>query len=278
MKLESFINQQLERAFGTDKNGERIVWFHWQNLNEKIIAGEEILGPGWKHGRAWLHTRGAYGQCLHTEWHFGDIRFSVGVDFKGSDKEVLTYLCVPGASIYLGLEGILSQAFWQKAYNREISLRIHDWKIWLECWADSMGWDSKDPWWQRQTFDVKRFLLGKQKYKNEELAKHDIKIPMPEGLYSATATFERSTWKRPRWPKTVQLSTKVDIPKGIPFQGKGENSWDCGTDGLYGYSVEGHDLDKAIAHGVESVLKYRQRYDGSRMATYPAPSEEVTHG
>jgi hypothetical protein len=56
----------------------------------------------------------------------------------------------------------------------------------------------------------------------------------------------------------------VEIPGGIPFNGKGENSWDCGTDGLFGSSfpidvLEGS-VSKCIGKVVENVMDSRFKY------------------
>ena len=95
-----------------------------------------------------------------------------------------------------------------------------------------------------------------------ETIKHGIPvvIPMPEGVYHGTAKIERRTWKRPLWFAFSRVSTTIDCPRGIPFAGKGENSWDCGDDGLFGWGAEGPSIEKAIARGVESVLESRRRY------------------
>ena len=87
-----------------------------------------------------------------------------------------------------------------------------------------------------------------------------VVIPMPEGIYHGTAKIELATWKRPLWFAKTQISTSIDCPKGIPFAGKGENSWDCGDDGLFGWGAEGDVVEHAIAHGVEIVLTNRRRY------------------
>lgn len=44
------------------------------------------------------------------------------------------------------------------------------------------------------------------------------------------------------------------------FMGKGENSWDCGEDGLYGCGSEGSSLEDAITKTVSIVLRNRRKY------------------
>lgn len=128
--------------------------------------------------------------------------------------------------------------------------------------------------WRDRLLDL---LFGKTVFLNDrghEWASKKIEIQMPEGLYIGRARFEKAVWFRPRWPfRKLRLTTDVDMPKGIPFMGKGENSWDCGDDGLFGFSVEGHDLAKAAAHGRDSVLKSRLKYGEPSKYHPDIPSE-----
>jgi hypothetical protein len=84
-----------------------------------------------------------------------------------------------------------------------------------------------------------------------------IQIHLPEGVYDATATFERFVWSRPlRISTRTKLYTKVDLPDGIPYIRNGEQY------SFYEYSVEGHDLNRAIARGEEIALKGRRQNHG----------------
>jgi hypothetical protein len=58
------------------------------------------------------------------------------------------------------------------------------------------------------------------------------------------------------------LAASVDIPGGIPHPGKGENSWDCGMDGVYGLSCEATTVDEAVAAVHACATKNRERYGG----------------
>jgi hypothetical protein len=152
-----------------------------------------------------------------------------------------------------------------RGHDRRIEVYFFQWAIWYSVWVGSFAsWSRSYPWcrwWRQGNINILDLLGGKWTHTHEVLQSDiPIIIPMPEGSYKAVASFERRTWKRPRWFATTRLYTDVKVPKGIPFAGKGENSWDCGDDGLFGYGVEGHDIPKAIAHGVESVLKSRKRY------------------
>ena len=220
--------------------------------------------------RSWWH----FGQrsCFHIEanWWTHFCHLSV----RATDEGWTFAVGVPPLAIWLCFDGF---GLWRPQRKhiftwdnnrevwltdqREFTLSMSDWTIRFVPWGKSMEWVAADPWWVRGvSFDFKG-LLGRQTYVSETVRDGiPIQIPMVEGAYTAVAKFERATWKRPLWFGHSRLYTSVDVPKGIPFQGKSENSWDCGDDGLYGYSVQGHDIEKAIAHGVESVLKSRRKY------------------
>lgn len=229
-----------------------------------------------KHGlRAWWHfdsrsKRPSSVFHIEANWWATFCMFSIRATGNGWTLA----LAFPPVAIWLCFDGF---GLWRPQYKatmgwdnnreawlpdqREFSVSMSDWTFRLTPWGRSMEWRSADPWWVRGVSVDFRRLLGRQQYTNEVIkADMPIQIPMPEGIYQAVAKYERSSWKRPLWFHLTRLYTTVDVPKGIPFAGKGENSWDCGDDGLYGYSVEGHDLEKAIGHGVESVLKSRRKY------------------
>lgn len=147
------------------------------------------------------------------------------------------------------------------------------------CWSYWQRWRNADPdgdrknrvfySWREKLLD---FLFGKTVCIHDRGGDWNVKriaVEMPEGTYYGTARFEKWVWFRPRWPfRKLRFSTDVDIPKGIPFLGKGENSWDCGDDSLHGYGVDGHDYTKAAEHGAKIVMDRRRKY-GEPSTYYP---------
>jgi hypothetical protein len=208
-------------------------------------------------------------RSVRAEWNLWTRFCGIEVERTYEGAWVIT-LALPPVALWLTFSGPF------RAYEeREVSLRVFDRALWWNLWCETNCWPPRGvPRWRAGSWHPLDTLLGRAAYSNAEIATHDILLPMPEGCYAAKATFERSTWKRPRWFARVRDFTKVDIGArvGIPHGGKGENSWDCGIDGLCAYSTEGHDLDAAIGDGVARSLRYRQRRDGSRWAKYPAPS------
>jgi hypothetical protein len=71
----------------------------------------------------------------------------------------------------------------------------------------------------------------------------------------------RLGWVRDKiFKPTVHRSFSLDIVGGIPVEGKGENSWDCGMDGVFGTS--GKTVEDAVANCVRSVTRMRNQYGG----------------
>lgn len=228
----------------------------------------------WFAGRFWLHRRTEAKRarltcfsaeltvpCSHCGW-------SIGFGGGDSGRNVGFTFAVPLLfTLYLTIENAFkSEPFdmydFDRGHDRNIGCCFHSGGFWWQVWRGNFAsWSRAVPRWRQGHIDFADVLLGKWKHTHEVLkADIPVVVPMLEGPHYAVASFERRTWKRPRWFTKVRLYTEVKVPKGIPFAGKGENSWDCGDDGLFGYAIEGHDIPKAIALGVESVLRSRERY------------------
>lgn len=229
-----------------------------------------------KYGRRfWFHLGGdAHRKCIGIElgWWHSFCHVGVEVDDEGWNLS----LAFPPLAVWVSLEGF---PIWQPKVKhmlgharneirevwlpdrRECRIAVHDWAVWINPWSKLMEWTKSDPWWVRGlTFHVDDFVLGKTRYTHENTGPvFIVGIPMPEGNYAAEFTPQRQTWKRPRWFSQVRESFDVNIPKGIPFAGKGENSWDCGDDGLFGMGAEGT-VEQAIAKVRDTVMERRRRY------------------
>lgn len=152
-----------------------------------------------------------------------------------------------------------------------VSLRLHDRAIWWEVWHDKWGWKSGTPKWRYGNFQWWDWITGKPVYRSE-LTEGPVRvdIPMPEGTYPATVTLSRDTWTRARWPwpqvrngyNIEMLSREDGKPGYVPVPGKGENSWDCGPDGIFGQSGSARTIEEAIGQLVAGALRDRKRYDG----------------
>jgi hypothetical protein len=252
---------------------------HWQNLNEKRDGLPN--GSGLWHGRCWWHLNhegGFKSRTIALEWSLGIRQKSCHAGFGCDDEGWDVSFAIPFiAALYwkfsLGIptpqrkcvatwDG--GREFWLTD-EREFRFAIHDWTIRLGVWERSGEWRSSDPWWIRGvSFNLPDFFLGRTKHTNETVGEFVVSIPMPEGSYPAKVRIEHCTWKRPRWFGGInRRDAWVDIPGGIPFPGKGENSWDCGMDGLFGYGCSSTKPEDVIAKGVQSVMESRRKYAGS---------------
>jgi hypothetical protein len=242
--------------------------FHAQNLNEKPHGR-----MGWMlwRGRAWWHLSDR--TMLHAEWSARpSLQLGAQIQSGGmGDDHVLANVSLFGLTLYFGVSCPLTRRLSSWASKREgfetgVEFqwgRYHSTPtLRIDIASRIMSWRSSDPRWVRGwNIDIADLLLGSRVYSREVLKSVETVIPMPEGCYAASIELDICRWKRPRWPFALtQYGSKVDIPGGIPFAGKGENSWDCGDDGLWGSNPAAETVEDAIAAIVASVLKSRRRY------------------
>lgn len=107
------------------------------------------------------------------------------------------------------------------------------------------------------------WVLGKPQHTLEVL-EENIPVVVNVGqwdgdVYGGTAKHTRRTWKR-RFSTKVSDGFEIEMQEGVPFPGKGENSWDCGDDAYFGFG--GETIEAAIEDIVNKVKQ--RRYDGWR--------------
>lgn len=216
------------------------------------------------HKRGWIHFgRNVFGWCIYV----GRIACGISLDVGCNDETFGLDIAIPGISLWFHLE--LPILYNKIPEDRTISLRFHDRSVWWKLWANPMEWSSKTPRWRDGCFHFDDFLFGRMNHTEKVLVGPiNIEIPMPEGVYQATYTLSEATWTRSRrwfgfFPKPIQrLCGEIEIKEGIPFSGKGENSYDCGDDGLYGstFSPDSYAISEAVEHVQKTVFDYRKRY------------------
>ena len=102
------------------------------------------------------------------------------------------------------------------------------------------------------------WILGHPRHSMEVL-EENIPVTVEVGQwagdsYAGTAKHTRRKWKR-RFTMKVSDGYEIEMHQGIPFPGKGENSWDCGDDAYYGFGVE--TIEQAVATIVAETIKRR---------------------
>lgn len=156
---------------------------------------------------------------------------------------------------------------WYEARHYGFRIRPYDgcwWRIELGETEFTTSSEHKRSWSFRP-----ESLLGKTNTETIILSTGMTEIPMKEGAYPAAWTQEVTIWTYTRLlgkirdrllkPRT-NTSVTLDIPGGIPVEGKGENSWDCGMNGLFG--ITGKTVEEAVGNCVVAVTRDRNRYGG----------------
>jgi hypothetical protein len=225
-----------------------------------------------KHGiRWWAHFRTETSpRCIGVEfyWWSRHCGLTVSTDDEGWNMSFR----LPPFALYVSLEGFplwrpMAKHIFTWDNNREVwlpdrrefSIAIHNWTIWFSPWGRWGEWRTRDQWWIRGvSLNLQRLALGEHVYEAEELALVPCVVTMPEGNYQAVAKVQRVTRGFQRWFKRTGQEVQLNIAKGIPFAGKGENSYDCDDDGLFG--IGGDSIDGAIANAQRAVNERRQRY------------------
>ena len=256
------------------------------------ITREKQL-PFWRHG-AWFATWRNAGKAtrhgsrydveLHAEWrllrrrtHGLGVNLTIGSPGAGEDVKLSLYASVLG-SAWLHVSGVLPERFQPGGHkSRELYLTLRNDSmrrphLRYALWAKEHEWSKADPWWVRGvTIDFERVLFGRPAHEATVVDSGVCVVPMPERNYEATyeVTEHVNHWSerlgRFRDPQ-VWYSTSIDPGAAIPVPGKGENSWDCGDDAIYGMSAGGRNVSDAIGKLVASALNTRQRHGGQHMS------------
>lgn len=262
MTIDRFVNILLA-VFGR-VGQERRAHFHSQNLNEDRDGRPK--GLPWE-GRMWLHWTGRRHREFRFEWNLWSRFCSVSVARDGDSGGLQLHVAFPPVSLWFTLPVWLDFSSGRVVFD----LSVHNGALWWQFGGDKFNWSSKTPKWKHGNFNFIDFIFGRTKHSEQTLSVHDVVIPMPEGPYPAKVRLSVGTWSRPRGRTRVVPYANVDIPLGIPHQGKGENSWDCGEDRLFGCSIVGSNVEAAIGNVVARVLEARRKYDGNALALYPSP-------
>lgn len=235
------------------------MFFHWQNL-KKEDRTKHLL-----YGRAWVGE-------FNIEWSVPTRFWHIHLNLNYYDEAAVGFSVALGLFsfhietrnrwLYNKLERITKRKDQTYTNGRIIGLSYHDKALWVSLWDDPMESRGVDPWWWDFVIHFDDLLLGKAKHNLEVLQEGETKIDMPEGVYDAKYKVEKRTWKRSRWPfATTRTGIYFDIPVGIPHEGKGENSWDCGMDATFGTGTHWdgrlHEATKRVAM---QCLQTRQRY------------------
>lgn len=149
-------------------------------------------------------------------------------------------------------------------HSRTLGFSFHSGAIWWDLWVDPMG-DYPCPYgkWRDSNFNFSDFLFGRNECSKEVLEEREVLVPMPEKSYEATAKLMKYTWRRPRWFAKTMKRVEIDVPEGIPHEGKGTCAHNCGRDATFGMTTgECRSIPEGVGKLVGSVLRDRVRYGG----------------
>lgn len=217
-------------------------------VHGKLYALGELPG----HGRIDAHVSWRFG----TNHGFGLV-LSTGTG--DGDDGIGLLVCCPGVFLFFDLEGVLRN----QERGAEYGVRVDTEHGVVRVFAgqDPNSWSEERDRWRSFSFRFVDALLGTARTTREVLDDRQVVIPMPEGAYPARAKLERVELRRPRWPG-VERFTRVEIDLGgigIPFPGKGENSYDCDDDATYARTAPAESIEQAIGELVADVLGLRRR-------------------
>lgn len=154
----------------------------------------------------------------------------------------------------------------------DIQIAFHDASVWWNLWHPTHSWSAGTPRWKSGAWHPLDTFLGKAVYKSEIIETANVVVPMPEKGYAATIELRRDTWTRPRWPfHKVVTRAHSSLKEGIPVPGKGENSYDCGDDALFGQTAPAESVVDGIVSLTKSALETRRKRGGK--SWMPPPSK-----
>jgi hypothetical protein len=250
----------------------RLHW-HWQNLDDDLrtLDHSPSIGmlalPDLRHqGRAWFdwYVRATDRKPLKIEvdWATGKAVWSSGASVGRSARGTLTLHVSlrPLASLYLIFKHVLPETDASRTYSLSVVDGTLHWDFGKPGSGDE--WHRNDPLnWMRGCRFILDDIFGRAEHSLEKVGPSVRAVAcFPEGQYTLTLQRETRTWKRPRWPfPYVRKAVDITLEKPPGFQGKGENSYDCGPDAIYGMSSPGHSYEDAVAAYVKAVLQERAK-------------------
>lgn len=249
----------ISRTLFRDNDGERRIFYHHDGLKRHWLHfGSSGFVLSFEVGRV---PGMAFMDFAYGEMYCEGIKLGIGAHFGAWLRLTLPFRWRRNLFFWPKDEG---EREWGLHYfSGELEARYG-----FNTWASS-----SDPTWRRRLklFDW-RWIVGKDRHAYRVLMpaqRHTIAIDWWDGdRYEVDITLEERTWKN-RVRTLRQTTWNMSVPQGMPappFPGKGENSWDCGDDGLHGAGVNIDTvpcLEAALAHFGGIVEKSRLRY-GSR--------------
>lgn len=262
---------------------------HWFTCNDNergVGRRSSVKGSIWRAGRFFLY--GERQPRLKAWWHFFVPSFNyleLSLKFGGESSMVSAQLVLPWLA-FLGV-GIGVPRRWLSGWMYEdrvfalklgyigdiawIQIAHNEHAIYcgmLDYYSrmNNPGYTKAQLWpgyqiklrWPR----VLDWTLGREQRHEEVLETHEVKVPMDGREYPATVKVSRHYSTRARWPWRFRESygSWIDVPNPPRFAGKGENSYDCGDDGIWGKGSRETQPAAVVGDYIKAVLTSRERY------------------
>lgn len=261
-----------------------MYWFICNDASRRI-SGVEVGGSAIRNGRFFLY--GNHHPVIKAHWSFWNTLnwLEVYCRFGGEDPLSSFGLILPRlAYLSLGIGVPNRWLSWWMIEDRVFALKIGYVSsiarvlIAHADWAEDCGmtdyYRAQKPrkytdlqlwpgWKMTVRFPpLARWLFGKEKTESRILDTKPVVIELDGQRYEGAWKLEQWQTTRERWPWAYRkrLSSWLDVPRPPQFAGKGENSWDCGDDAIYGMGTRETTPAGAIGEYVKSVLRNRERY------------------
>lgn len=170
------------------------------------------------------------------------LRFHVGNE--ASETPWDGHVLLAGSGIFWGLENgqklaaRLTRCAKHRWEGRDLSLRMHDGRVYVHVWTHPGTWERGEfaKWrersWRTNPLDV---LYGPKRYRYIDMGVAELDIDLPEGAYPVTATLQQQLYGRPRGKRQVE-SWVVDVNarQGVPNR-VDQSGWK--GDRVYGFAV-----------------------------------------
>lgn len=236
------------------------------SCNENEFNGKVVGSKFWAC-RWWLYLGK---RTISAEWYLlnkAKSHLSAKMEFGHGDGDdgIMFHVAIPWLfSVFISLDGVFGRIFRYPNEPRETGVAFHNGSFWLYPFSKTNSWQKKDGWFSKNhSFDPMEFVCGRWNYTEEHVTPWSpIVVGMPEGTYKGKVKLYIGTWKNRFRTRRVPRA-EIDMEEGIPFPGKGENSWDCDENCTWGLTCAAKSEEEAIASIIEGVLRNRRVY-GSR--------------
>lgn len=254
------------------------------NDASKTIHGVEFGGSAWRAGRWFLY--GSRRPLLKAEWSwFSSLNWlEASLRIGGEDGMVTLCLLLPWLLYFsAGFAVPRSWLSWWMVDDRVFAMKfgyvgaVVTTVIALNEHADDCGmldyYRAQKPrrytmlqLWRGWEIALRLrpldWIFGRPKRDKGVVEVRDVTIELDGKKHAAQWTLERWATTRARWPWEygVRLASWLKVENPPRFAGKGENSWDCGDDAIYGMGSPKTDPGAVIGEYVGRVLEYRERY------------------